>query len=240
MLRGLLHFLRHGPETLRLKSRLSKGELYDVLAERADRAGLDRRRRELVQGLAGEILEIGAGTGRMFEYYASGARVTALDPDPAFTEQSMAAASRSAAKVRLMPGAAESLPFEAATFDGAVAALTLCSVRSVPAVLAELKRVLRPGAELRLLEHVRSERPVPGFLMWAFNWLWRLLNGDGCNMHRRPLQALRAAGFEVVEVERFQVYSAGWPAFPLRRIRAVVRQDPLDASPRRGEGASHR
>lgn len=219
-MRALLHFLRHAPATLGLKRRLGQAELYDTLMDRADAAGLGVQRDALVAGLHGDILEIGAGTGRMFPRYASNARVTALEPDRTFAARATEPAARARATITILDGAAEQLDFPDQRFDAAVVCLVLCSVGSVRAVADELRRVLKPGAELRLLEHVCSEKPVAGFFMRSFNWLWRLLNGQGCNMHRRPLPVLRAAGFEIDSVEPFQVFSAGLPAFPMRRIVA--------------------
>lgn len=148
------------------------------------------------------------------------ARVTALEPDHNFAARAAVPAATAQATVELVDGTAEKLPFDDARFDAAVVCLVLCSVQSVHDVLGELRRVLKPGAELRLLEHVCSDKPVAAFFMRSFNWLWRLLNGQGCNMHRRPLPVLRAAGFEIDSVEPFQVFSAGLPAFPMRRIVA--------------------
>lgn len=219
-MRALFHFLRHAPATLGLKRRLTQAELYDTLMDRADAAGLGAQRDALVAGLGGDVLEVGAGTGRMFGRYAAGVNVTALEPDHDFAARAAAPAAGAQATIALVDGTAEKLPFEDARFDAAVVCLVLCSVRSVQDVLGELRRVLKPGAELRLLEHVCSDKPVAGFFMRSFNWLWRLLNGQGCNMHRRPLPVLRAAGFEIDSVEPFQVFSAGLPAFPMRRIVA--------------------
>jgi SAM-dependent methyltransferase len=191
MIREVFHFLRHAPATLKLKKRLSQAELYDTLMDRADAAGLGARRDALVDGLHGDILEIGAGTGRMFGRYAADARVTAIEPEAAFRERSVAPAEASPARITVVDGTAEKLPFPDASFDAVVVCLVLCSVGSVPQVLGELRRVLRPGGELRLVEHVRSDRVVAGFLMRAFNWLWRLLNGQGCNRSSSTARACR-------------------------------------------------
>jgi SAM-dependent methyltransferase len=223
MIREVFHFLRHAPATLKLKKRLSQAELYDTLMDRADAAGLAARRDALVAGLHGDVLEIGSGTGRMFRRYSADARVTAVEPDAAFRERSTVPAASSPARIEVVDGTAEKLPFPDASFDAVVVCLVLCSVGSVPGVLAELRRVLRPGGELRLVEHVRSDRPVAGFFMRAFNWLWRLLNGQGCNMHRRPLPAIRDAGFDVIDIEPFKFFSPGLPAFPMQRIAARLR-----------------
>jgi SAM-dependent methyltransferase len=220
MLREVGHFLRHAPATLKLKSRVSQAELYDTLIDRADAAGLGAQRDAMVEGLRGDVLEVGSGTGRMFGRYAAGVRVTAIEPDADFRERSAAPAAAAAARITVVDGNAEALAFADASFDGVVVALVLCSVGSVNTVLAELRRVLRPGGELRLIEHVRSDHAIAGAFMTVFNGPWRLLNGQGCNMHRRPLPLIRDAGFELVDVTPFQVFSPGLPAFPMRRIVA--------------------
>jgi len=221
MLRELGHFLWHAPATLRLKARLPQDELYQLLMERWDTAGLGARRADLVRSLSGQVLEVGSGTGIMFPHYASTAQVTAIEPDGAFAARSEPAAARADAKIEIVEGRGEALPFPDARFDAAVLALVLCSVPSVTDVLAEVHRVLQPGSTLRLLEHVRSPRRVAGWLMDRFDGLWLRLNAQGCHMNRNPIPSLAAAGFEVRAVEAFQIYSAGLPAFPLRQIEAI-------------------
>lgn len=220
MLREIGHFLWNAPGALRLKARLPQEELYEILMNRADDAGLGERRAALVGDLAGDVLELGSGTGRMFEHYGAGARVAAVEPDERFARLSEAPASRARAEVRVHAGRGETLPFPDATFDAAVVALVLCSVDQPGAVLAELRRVLRPGGELRLIEHVRSERRVAGWLMDRVDRAWLRLNAQGCHLNRDPLPAIAGAGFTVADVEPFQVWSAGLPAFPMRAIRA--------------------
>src|SRR5688572_31778372 len=104
MIREVFHFLRHAPATLKLKKGLSQAELYDTLMDRADAAGLGARRDALVEGLHGDVLEIGAGTGRMFRRYRADARVTAIEPDPAFRERSVAPAAAATARVTVVDG----------------------------------------------------------------------------------------------------------------------------------------
>ena len=222
MLRELTHFLRHAPATLRLKRNLPQAELYDTLCAAGDDAGMTTWRAELLADLSGDVLEIGAGTGLMFPHYGAGARVTALEPDAAFAALAAPRAAAAAADITITAGTAESLPGAAHSRDAAVVGLVLCSVANPDAALGELARVLRPGAPLRLIEHVRSPGAVAGTLMRAANPLWRALNGQGCNMHRDPLPDLAAAGLMVERVEAFQVFSPGMPAFPLRAIWARV------------------
>ena len=222
MLRELAHFTWHAPATLRLKARLPQDQLYETVIDRADAAGLGERRAALVADLRGDVLDLGSGTGRMFRYYDREARVAAVEPDPRFVEIAEQARQGAAATITLHAGTGEALPFESASFDAAVLALVLCSVDSPAAVLAEVRRVLRPGGQLRLIEHVRSERPVAGWLMDRVDGVWLRLNGQGCHLNRDPLPAIADAGFRVEQVERFQVFSAGLPAFPLRAIHATA------------------
>jgi SAM-dependent methyltransferase len=221
--REIAHFLWHAPGTLRLKATLPQADLYRQLIDRADRSGLADRRRALVADLRGDVVEIGSGTGARIGYYAPGVRVAAIEPDTAFATLAEAPARAAAATVTLHEGTGEELPFPAARFDAAVLALVLCSVPSVPDVLAEIRRVLRPGGALRLLEHVRSDKRIAGWLMDRVDGVWLALNQQGCHLNRDPLPAIAAAGFEVTRAEPFQLWSAGLPAFPMRVIHAVAR-----------------
>lgn len=220
MFRELAHFVRHAPAALRLKRELPQAELYDRLCGAGDAAGMGVWRAELVGDLTGDVLEIGAGTGLMFPYYGAGARVTALEPDTAFAALAAPRAKESAATITIVPGTAEALPGPARSRDAAVVGLVLCSVPDPVAALGELARVVRPGAPLRLIEHVRSPHAITGTLMRAVNPLWLALNAQGCNMHRDPLPAIREAGFLVERIEPFQIFTPGIPAFPMRAIWA--------------------
>jgi SAM-dependent methyltransferase len=220
VIRELLHFARHAPSTVALKLRSSQDELYDTLIHRADAAGLADRRAELARGLSGTVVEIGAGTGAMFPHYPPDTQVIAVEPDEAFAARARASAPRN---VEVVSGTGESLPLADGEADAAVLALVLCSVADPGAVCREIARVVKPGGQIRLIEHVISERRVAGALMHAVNPVWLALNGQGCRLDRDPLPPLRAAGLHVDRVEPFQIWSAGLPAFPFRWIAATRR-----------------
>jgi SAM-dependent methyltransferase len=220
MLAEVFHLVRHAPATLALKRRLPQDELYATLMARADAAGLAERRRALVAGLRGHVLEIGCGTGAMFAHYDGVERVTAIEPDAAFRAHAERAARDARVPIDVLDASGERIPLGDAAVDAVVVALVLCSVPSVDAVCGELARVVRPGGEVRLLEHVRSPRAVAGALMRAVDPLWLRLNGQGCHLSRDPLPALERAGIRVERVEPFQVWSPGIPAFPMRLIFA--------------------
>lgn len=164
---------------------------YDAALRPLEALGLSRRRRRLVAGLTGRVLEIGVGTGLLLPHYPPGAAVVAIDIDA--TGFARARARRPS--VRLVRADAERLPFADASFDAVVAALAFCSVPDPERGLAEVRRVLRPGGALRLFEHVRP----PGALGVVFDRLdplWYRLNGS-CHLDRRTDRAVLAAGFRV-------------------------------------------
>jgi SAM-dependent methyltransferase len=178
-------------------------------------------REELVGDLVGDVLEVGCGTGTNFGFYhPATVRVTATDPNPHMLRRAAAAAAAAGADIRLEIAEAGALPFEAASFDAVVASLVLCSVPDLPATLAELQRVLRPGGTLRLFEHVRSRRRWIGRLQTLANPVWGVM-ADGCHLDRDTGAAVRDAGF-TVEVE--EPLGLRLRALPLRAILVRARR----------------
>jgi len=221
VIREISHFVWHAPKVLWKKWRLSQAELYDDVLGGADRAGFADQRAALVSDLRGEVLEIGVGTGAMLPHYSAKARVIGIEPDVKFLDRARARTDFSCS-AELREGDATKLDFDAGRFDTVVASLVLCSVDSPENVLAEIRRVLKPTGELRLVEHVISEKPVAAALMRTFDPLWLALNGQGCRMARDTEKTLERASFEIVERHPFQIWTPGLPAFPMRRLRAVV------------------
>ncbi len=164
--------------------------LYDGVAGALDHAGLARLRADLSRGIEGDVLEVGAGTGRQLPHHPPGARVTATDPDAG----ALALAARRSPATRTVVAAAEALPFDDAAFDWVVCALVLCSVRDPLAALAEMRRVLRPAGRLRALEHVRSPNRALARAEGLASPLWGAVAG-GCHLDRDTRASLVAAGF---------------------------------------------
>ena len=168
---------------------------YDRLMERVERAGLRERRRRLLGALAGDVLEIGAGTGLGLPHYECAARVVQLEPDRHLRRQLERKRTLARVPVEIVAGRAEALPFPDESFDAVVSTLVLCSVRDPGRALAEIRRVLRPQGRLVLIEHVRGDGALA---RWQdlLAPLHRLLAG-GCSPNRRTADAVRAAGFEL-------------------------------------------
>jgi ubiquinone/menaquinone biosynthesis C-methylase UbiE len=179
--------------------------LYLSAGERADRRGAADHRRRLVEGLAGRVAEVGAGSGLNFAHYPPAVtEVVAIEPEPTLREAAQRAAAAAPVAVKVVAGAAEALPLADGEVDAAVASLVLCSVPDQLRALAEIRRVLRAGGELRFYEHVVAERqPLRALLQFLDrSRLWPTLCG-GCHPARDTGAAIEAAGFAIERCERF-------------------------------------
>ena len=164
-----------------------------------------RHRQRTVAGLSGRVIELGAGSGSNFEHYpAEVAEVVAVEPEPYLRQRAQEVAPSAPVPVKLVDAVADELPFADGLFDGAVAALVLCTVPDPARALAELYRVLRPGGELRFYEHVHAHRqPLRAVLEVADrSSLWPRIAG-GCHPTRETFQTIVDAGFVVEESSRF-------------------------------------
>lgn len=171
--------------------------LYDAYMALVDRGGFARWRGWLAGGAEGEVLEVGCGTGRNLPHYERPDRVVALELDPGMLSR---ARGRSPG-IRFVVGDAEALPFAAGAFDTVVSALVFCSVPRPGRGLAEIRRVLRSGGSLRMMEHVRSEVGPVAWLQDLVQPAWTLVSG-GCHPNRETEEEVRRAGFELEPQDR--------------------------------------
>jgi SAM-dependent methyltransferase len=178
--------------------------LYARQSEQAERLGLAARRAQLLDGLAGRVLEIGAGNGLNFRHYPTAVdELVAVEPERHLRALAQAAAQDAPVPVTVIDALAEALPLPDGGFDAAVASLTLCSIGDVESALAELYRVLHRGGELRFFEHVASPHRAARALQRAADaTVWPHLSG-GCHLGRDTGPLIEAAGFEIERCERF-------------------------------------
>lgn len=128
------------------------------IGKAAEAKGAAEHRDELLAGLTGRVIEVGAGNGLNFRHYpTSVTEVVAIEPEPYLRERAQASAKASPVTVTVVDGTADQLPADDASFDAGVASLVLCSVDDQATALGELRRVIRPGGELRFYEHVVSD-----------------------------------------------------------------------------------
>ncbi|HEU4739834.1 MAG TPA: methyltransferase domain-containing protein [Solirubrobacterales bacterium] len=175
---------------------------YDRAFEATEEAGLREMRRELLRRARGRVLELGSGTGLNLELYPHEGldSLVLTEPDPHMAKQLRMRAKELCPGAELLEVGAEKLPFEDNSFDTVVVTLVLCTVPDQPAALKEISRVLDPGGQLLFLEHVRS--PDPGLARWQdrLEKPWRFL-GDGCHCNRDTEAGLKAAGFQLSDIE---------------------------------------
>ena len=159
-------------------------------------------RRRLLAGLRGRVVEVGAGDGRSFEHYPpTVSEVLAVEPDPTARMKAVERARSAAVPIEVVDGVAEALPAPDGAYDAAVVMGLLCSVPDPAAALAELRRVLAPGGELRFWEHVRSEHVLFRGVQRAVDELFWTRALGGCRTTRDTEAAIRTAGFRPVALD---------------------------------------
>ena len=176
---------------------------YLRMSQTADQRGAVEHRRRLLEGLSGQVIEVGAGQGRNFPHYpATVTEVLAVEPDDTLRALAHATDETAPVAVQVVAGRAEDLPAGDGSYDAIVFCLVLCTITDPHAALTEAARALRPGGQIRFLEHVRSTRTLPALLEDAITPLWSRLGG-GCHPGRDTAATITAAGFEIQQIDRF-------------------------------------
>lgn len=185
---------------------------YARVLVRSEPAEMRAHRDELLAGLSGRVLELGAGAGTNFGHYPETVvEVVAVEPESYLREQAVAAAKDAKVPVTVLDGVADALPVEDASCDAVVACLVLCTVPDQARALAELRRVVKPGGELRFYEHVRAPEPRARRIQRAVDRTFWPRAFGGCHTHRDTVAAIAAAGFAVEQDRRLRLH--GIPRF---------------------------
>ena len=182
--------------------------VYDPFLWLGEIAGMRRRRRALLTGARGRVVEIGAGTGLNIAHYPDGiAELTLAEPEPAMRKRLARRLKRHARVARIVDAPAERLPLPDASVDTVVSTLVLCTVDDPERALREIARVLRPGGQLLFIEHVRASTR---FLAACQDSLFRPWLGfaAGCRCNRPTVELMRACGFAVAADD------GAWRAMP--------------------------
>jgi ubiquinone/menaquinone biosynthesis C-methylase UbiE len=175
-------------------------------------AAKDENRAALVAGLSGRVLELGCGSGVNFARYPpTVSELIAVEPEPYLRARAERAAASAPVPVRVLPGQADELPLEDESVDAAVCSLVLCSVPDQASALAELRRVLRPGGQLRFYEHVAARHAMGRALQrGADATVWPRAFGN-CHLARDTEASIERAGFRIERRDRIPLRQADFP-----------------------------
>jgi ubiquinone/menaquinone biosynthesis C-methylase UbiE len=173
---------------------------YDRQIAKTELAGLRALRQELLADVAGDVLEIGGGTGANLPWYRTEVQsLTITEPEVPMLRRLERRARDVAPQAVVLRAPAEDLPFDDDNFDVVVSTLVLCGVSDQPRALRQLRRVLRPGGMLLFIEHVRSDDAKLAARQDRMNPINRFVVCCDCN--RPTLASIQQAGFTVTHVE---------------------------------------
>ena len=197
--------------------------LYDIYTGPMELLGMTRRRRRLLSKAIGPVLEIGVGTGQNLSHYPQGVEVTGIDVSERMLSRARQRASVAGRSVELRIADAHRLPFEDGEFATVVATSVFCSVADPIAALREARRVTATDGQILLLEHVRPESRLFGFLADRINGVASRV--FGFNVNRRTEHNVAAAGMEIVDVRRKGIWREIVAAPSGRRVDDDVTSD---------------
>ncbi len=165
------------------------------------------------------VVELGAGAGANLRYLSPGTKLVAFEPNGRMQRLLRRRADALGVEVELHTAPAEALDLPAASVDFVFCSLVLCSVDDPVRVLAEVRRILRPGGRFACVEHVHAPagtvaRQVQHALRGPWKWI-----AEGCDLCRDTGDTLRTAGFAHVEIEPFEMRTS---VLPVRHHIAAV------------------
>jgi len=167
-----------------------------------------RRHKRITFGqLPREVVELGSGVGANLRYLPDGATLVAVEPNLHMHRRLQSAADRRGVHLELHDRVAEDTGLADQSVDTVISSLVLCSVADPARVLAEVRRILRPGGSYHFVEHVAARAGTPTRAvqrMLRRPWAWTF---EGCSCERDLETAVRAAGFSSVAIDRYRLHT---------------------------------
>jgi phosphatidylethanolamine/phosphatidyl-N-methylethanolamine N-methyltransferase len=177
--------------------------VYDLMEWFVERYSFRKWRNMLWDQVVGdEVLEIGVGTGKNIPFYPSDTKVTSIDLSEVMMSYAKKQAEEISREVKFQLMDVETMTFPDNSFDAAVASFVFCSVPQPVIGFKELGRVVKPGGDIWLLEHVRINRPIIGMLMDALNPI--VVRMMGANINRNTVKNVETAGLKILSVTDLQ------------------------------------
>ncbi len=172
------------------------GTIYDLIMSTGEKFTRGKLRAELMSHARGKTLEIGAGTGLNFAFIPKSVEYTGIEPDESMRKSALKKEKKFHFHVE--NGDAQSLKYSDEMFDTVAATLVFCSIPDPDMALKEVYRVLKPGGQFLLLEHVKRNTPVAGWLQDHLTPMWKHMAGN-CHLNRDPEAEILRLGFSIEE-----------------------------------------
>jgi SAM-dependent methyltransferase len=170
-----------------------------------------KRKRAVFAGLPQTVVELGSGVGANLRYLSTATRLIAIEPNPYMHGRLRRAAARRGVDLEIRDVVAERIDLPDASTDAVISSLVLCTVADPAAVLAEVRRVLRPGGRFSFAEHVGATEHTP--TRWVQRalrrpWAWVF---EGCSCERDLASTIESAGFASVDIQQYRIHSPFLP-----------------------------
>lgn len=168
---------------------------------------MGKRKAKVFGDLPSTVVELGSGVGANLRYLRRGSSLIAVEPNPHMHKRLRRAARKRGVDLEIRSVVGERIDLPDASTEAVISSLVLCTVRDPAAVLAEVRRILRPGGRFSFAEHVVAKRRTPTRWMQRIlrrPWAWVF---EGCSCERDLASLINSAGFASVDIHPYRIHS---------------------------------